>query len=158
VYVDWPVVAPRLWRALPSVVQPLTVLGARATWPAYGAMAGSLRFVTPYVDTATNNTSYQVLKASVPHRRTDSGHAEGFAAAQMIVRALQFGPQDVDAMVAGLEGFAFGSVKPDLTIRAQDHLLLEPVWGGHLTWTGAAGVVTAVTDRQFEPSETTIPL
>ena len=158
VYVDWPVVTPALWEALPAGVQPLTVLGARATWPSYGAAAGSIQFVTPYVDTATNNSAYVLMKASVPNRRTDTGHAEGFAAAQMIVRALQFGPQDVDAMAGALEGFAFGGLKTALTIRPQDHLLLEPLWGGRLIWTGAAGVITAVTDRLFGPAQTAIPL
>jgi len=157
VYVDWPVVTRRLWEALPAGVQPLTVLGARATWPSYGAAGGSLKFVTPYVDTATNNNAYALMKASLPNRRTDTGHAEGFAAAQMIVRALQFGPQDVDAMAGALEGFAFNGLKASLTIRPQDHLLLEPLWGGRLIWTGAAGVVTAVTDRLFDPSQTAVP-
>jgi branched-chain amino acid transport system substrate-binding protein len=153
-YVDWPVMAPGLWAALPAGVQPLTVLGARATWPVYGTAAGSLRFVTPYVDTATNNPAYQVVRASVPRGRTDSGHAEGFTAAQMVVRAFQSVPQDVDAMVAGLEGYEFAGLEPGLAIRAHDHLRLGPVWGGYLTWTGAGGVGIAVPDRQFDRSET----
>jgi branched-chain amino acid transport system substrate-binding protein len=158
VYVDWPVAAPRLWEALPAGVRPLTVLGARATWPAYGALAGALQFVTPYVDTATNNSAYVLMKALVPRRRTDTGHAEGFAAAQMIVRALQVGPQDVEAMIPALEGFSFGGLKIGLTIRPRDHLLLQPMWGGHMIWTGAGGVITAVTDRLFDPSETAAPI
>ncbi|WP_051807714.1 ABC transporter substrate-binding protein [Actinoplanes subtropicus] len=158
VYVDWPVVTPRLWEALPAGVQPLTVLGARATWPAYGTTGGSLRFVTPYVDGATNNSAYSTLKVSVPGRRADTGHAEGFTAAQMIVRALQLGPQDVAAMIPALEGMFFNGLKTAMNVRPQDHLMLEQLWGGRLTWTGAAGVVTAVTDRQFGPAETAIPL
>jgi branched-chain amino acid transport system substrate-binding protein len=121
-------------------------------------MAGSLKFVTAYVDTAANNTAYVAMKALVPNRRTDTGHAEGFAAAQMIVRAFQFGPQDVDAMAAALEGYQFGGLKTGLTIRPRDHLLLEPLWGGRLIWTGAAGVVTAVTERLFAPTDTAVTL
>jgi branched-chain amino acid transport system substrate-binding protein len=76
----------------------------------------------------------------------------------MIVRALQFGPQDVDAMIPALEGSTFNGLKTALTVRSQDHLLLQPLWGGHLIWTGAAGVITAVTDRLFDPPETAVPL
>jgi branched-chain amino acid transport system substrate-binding protein len=157
VYVDWPVVAPGLWAALPAGVEPLTLLGARATWSSYGARGGSLRFVTSYVDTATVNSASLLIKASVPNRRTDTGHAEGFAAAQMIVRALQFGPLDVEAMAAALEGFGLNGLKTGMTIRPRDHLLLEPLWGGRLVWTGAAGVITAVPDRMFAPEETAVP-
>jgi len=157
VYVDWPVVAPRLWDALPTGVEPLTLLGARATWPSYGVAGGSLRFVTSYVDTATVNSASLLIRASVPTRRTDTGHAEGFAAAQMIVRALQFGPRDVDAMAAALEGFDFSGLKTGLTVRPRDHLLLQPLWGGRLVWTGAAGAITAVPDRPFAPEETAVP-
>jgi len=157
VYVDWPVVAPRLWDALPAGVEPLTLLGARPTWPSYGVAGGSLRFVTPYVDTATVNTASLLIRASVPNRRADTGHAEGFAAAQMIVRALQFGPLDVDAMAAALEGFVLNGLKTGMTIRPRDHLLLEPLYGGRLIWTGAAGAITAVPDRTFAPEETAVP-
>jgi len=94
----------------------------------------------------------------VPKGRTDTGHAEGFTAAQMIVRALQFGPQDVDAMIKALEGSSFNGLKTGLTVRPRDHLMLQPMWGGHLIWTGAAGVITAVTDRLFDPSNTAVPL
>jgi branched-chain amino acid transport system substrate-binding protein len=157
VYVDWPVVEPRLWDALPAGVEPLTLLGARATWPSYGVAGGSLRFVTSYVDTATVNSAALLIRASMPTRRTDTGHAEGLAAAQMIVRALQSGPLDVDAMAAGLEGFDFNGLKTGLTVRPRDHLLLQPLWGGRLIWTGAAGAITALPDRMFAPEETALP-
>jgi branched-chain amino acid transport system substrate-binding protein len=158
IYVDWPVAAPKLWEAIPAGVEPITVLGARATWPSYGAAAGSLRFVTAYADAATTNMATQTLKGSVPNRRLDTGHAEGFTASQMIVRAFQFGPQKADDMIPALEGLEFGGIKTGLSIRPGDHLLLNPLWGGRLTWTGASGAITAVTDRAFLPSETTPPL
>jgi branched-chain amino acid transport system substrate-binding protein len=158
VYVDWPVVTPRLWEALPAGVQPLALLGARATWPKYGVAGGAVQFVTSYVDTATTNSASGIVRASVAGRRTDTGHAEGFAAAQMIVRALAAGPQDVDAMISALAGYRLNGLKTGLTIRPRDHLLLQPLWGARLIWTGAAGAITAVTDRQFDPSETAIPL
>ena len=56
----------------------------------------------------------------------------GFAAAQMIVHAVQAGGDDVDAMVKALEGYAFDSVKGRLTIRAADHALLQPMFEAKL--------------------------
>ena len=94
----------------------------------------------------------------MPNRRLDTGHAEGFTASQMIVRAFQLGPQKADDMIPALEGLEFGGIKIGMSIRPGDHLLLNPLWGGHLTWTGASGAITAVTDRAFLPPETTPPL
>ena len=157
VFVDWPRPAPRLWAALPAGVEPITVLGARATWAAYGAAASTLRWVTPYVDGASNNNAYQALRAAVPNRRTDTGHAEGFCASQMIVRAFQYGPQSVPDMIKSLEGLEFGGVKGGLTIRPSDHLLEQPLWGGRLTWVGASGVIDADVEKAIQPAATTPP-
>jgi branched-chain amino acid transport system substrate-binding protein len=158
IFVDWPKPAPRLWAALPAGVEPITVLGPRSTWNAYGSAATGLRWVTPYVDGASNNNAYQALRAAVPNRRTDSGHAEGFCASQMIVRAFQYGPQSVPDMIKSLEGLEFGGVKGGLTIRPADHLLQQPLWGGRLTWVGASGVADAEPETAFPPSQTTPPV
>ncbi|MFI5897874.1 ABC transporter substrate-binding protein [Actinoplanes sp. NPDC051513] len=158
IYVDWPRPAPKLWTAIPSGAEPITILGARSTWYQYGVAAGALKVVTPYVDAVANNSAYQVLRATVPGRRTDSGHADGFAASQMAVRAFQYGPQSVDKMIESLEGLEFDGVKKGLIVRRQDHLLEQEVWGGRLTWVGASGVISAVPDRVFTAAETTPPL
>ncbi|MFC7277075.1 ABC transporter substrate-binding protein [Paractinoplanes rhizophilus] len=155
VYVDWPRPEPRLWTAIPAGVQPITILGARNTWHQYGTHAPALRFVTPYVDGATSNNGYQALRVAVPDRRSDTGHAEGFAAGQMIVRAFQSGVRGTDDMIRSLADLELNGVKTGLTVRAGDHLLAQGLWGGRLTWVGASGALTAVTEREFTPDETT---
>ena len=40
---------------------------------------------------------------------------------------------DVDKMIAGLEGYSFDSVKGKLTVRAEDHALLQPMFQVKLT-------------------------
>ncbi|WP_433360233.1 ABC transporter substrate-binding protein [Actinoplanes sp. CA-142083] len=155
IYVDWPKPEPKLWAAIPAGVQPITILGARNTWFQYGTQAQALRFVTPYVDGASNNNAYQALRLAVLNRRSDTGHAEGFAAAQMAVRAFQYGAQSTDDMIESLEALEFAGVKRGLTVRPRDHLLEQGVWGGRLTWVGASSALAAVPEREFTPDETT---
>jgi branched-chain amino acid transport system substrate-binding protein len=89
------------------------------------------------------------LKAAVPGGKTDLFHPDGFAAAQMIVHALTSSPDDVDKMVGALEGHSFDSVKGKLTVRAEDHALLQPMFQAKLAGSGDAltatptGTVTA---------------
>jgi branched-chain amino acid transport system substrate-binding protein len=141
-YVDWPGPAPVLWRAIPDGVETVTLLGARATWDAYGKLAGSLKFVTTYVDGASDNNGYLALRAAVPAKMTDTGHVEGFSAGQMIARAFQSGPQSPGKMIKGLEGYAFSTVKGELAIRADDHCLLQPEWGVKLNAAGTGATIT----------------
>ena len=53
---------------------------------------------------------------------------DGFVAAQMVVRAIAEGGDDVDAMVAALEGWQFEGPKGDMEIRAEDHAMLQPMF------------------------------
>ena len=55
----------------------------------------------------------------------------------MIVRAVQEGGDDVDKMVTALEGWSFDGVKGKLTVRAEDHALLQPMFQAKLSGTGA---------------------
>ena len=148
-YVSWPLPAPSLWTALDRAglltgIEVVTPLGPRSTWRGYGPDADSLRLVSTYLDGATDNNAYAALRASVPARRTDTGHAEGFAAATMVVRALQFGPDEVEPMVHTLETYRSGGVKGDMYVRPEDHALIQSMYVAKLTWTGAAGALTAV--------------
>jgi branched-chain amino acid transport system substrate-binding protein len=61
---------------------------------------------------------------------------DGFVAAQMVVRALSEGGQDVDKMVTSLEGWKFEGPKGAMEIRAQDHALLQPMFTAKLTKAG----------------------
>src|SRR5690606_16374589 len=62
---------------------------------------------------------------------------DGFAAAQMIVEAIRTGGgDDVDSMIAALEGYTFEGVKGTMTIRAEDHALLQPMFQAKLVAQG----------------------
>jgi branched-chain amino acid transport system substrate-binding protein len=56
-------------------------------------------------------------------------------AGQMIVHALEAGG-DADAMVAALEGWSFEGPKGTLTIRPEDHALLQPMFTAALKQSG----------------------
>jgi branched-chain amino acid transport system substrate-binding protein len=162
-YVSWPLPAPALWTALDRAglltgIEVVTPLGQRSTWRGYGLGAGSLRLVSSFLDGASDNSASGTLRASVPARRIDTGHAEGFAAAMMVVRALQFGPDDVDRMVHTLEEFRSSGVKADFSVRPEDHALIQAMYVAKLTWTGAAGALTAVKTGDVSPSDAAPPI
>jgi branched-chain amino acid transport system substrate-binding protein len=147
VFVAWAgTTAGAMWQALDQqgVLASTTVvtgLDIRASWAGFGAGGAKLNLLAHYFDGAADNAAYQALKAAVPSGRTDLFHPDGFAAAQMIVHALQASPGDVDGMVKALEGFSFDSVKGRLTVRAEDHALLQPMFQAKLS--GAGDALTA---------------
>jgi branched-chain amino acid transport system substrate-binding protein len=162
-YVSWPLPAPALWAALDRAglltrIAVVTALGPRYTWRGYGPDGDSLRLVSSYMDGASTNNAYTTLRGAAPGRRTDTGHVEGFTAAMMIVRALQFGPDDVDRMVGTLETYRPGGVKGDMYVRAEDHALIQPMYLAKLTWTGAAGALTAVRTGDLSLADTAPPV
>ncbi|WP_433293691.1 substrate-binding domain-containing protein [Actinoplanes sp. CA-030573] len=148
VFVAWAgSTASAMWQALDQqgVLASTTVvtgLDIRATWPVFGKAGSQLHLLAHYFDGATDNPAEQALAKAVGGR-TDLFHPDGFAAAQMIVHALEAGgaKTDVDKMVAALEGYSFDSVKGKLTVRAEDHALLQPMFQAKLD--GDNAVLTA---------------
>jgi len=144
VFVAWAgSTASAMWQALDQqgVLASTTVvtgLDIRATWPAFGAAGAKLHLLAHYFDGATDNAAAQALAEAVPGGRTDLFHPDGFAAAQMIVHALGTGGTDVEKMITALEGYSFESVKGTLTVRAEDHALLQPMFQAKITGSGAA--------------------
>ncbi|GAA2851328.1 ABC transporter substrate-binding protein [Actinoplanes cyaneus] len=147
VFVAWAgTTAGAMWQALDqqgvlASTKVVTGLDIQASWAGFGPGADKLNLLAHYFDGAVDNPAYQALKAAVPGGRTDLFHPDGFAAAQMIVHALTTSPDDVDKMVTSLEGYGFDSVKGRLTVRADDHALLQPMFqarlsGGKATLTG----------------------
>jgi branched-chain amino acid transport system substrate-binding protein len=136
VFVAWAgTTASAMWQALDqqgvlSSTKVVTGLDIRASWPSFGQGGSKLQLLAHYFDGATDNPAYQALKSAVG--TTDLFHPDGFAAAQMIVKALQTSPDDVDKMVGSLEGYSFDSVKGKLTVRAEDHALLQPMFQAKL--------------------------
>ncbi|MGN9766632.1 substrate-binding domain-containing protein [Micromonospora sp. SD12] len=138
--------APAMWQTLDqqgvlSSTTVVTGLDIRASWPTFGAAGSKISFLSHYFDGASDNEAVKALKAKVG--TVDLFHPDGFAAAQMVVRAIEEGGDDVEKMVKALEGWSFDGVKGKMTIRAEDHALLQPMFQAKLTGSGTAFTATA---------------
>ncbi|NYH43550.1 branched-chain amino acid transport system substrate-binding protein [Micromonospora jinlongensis] len=138
--------APAMWQTLDQqgVLASTTVvtgLDIRASWQTFGTAGAKISFLSHYFDGASDTEASKALKAKVT--TTDLFHPDGFAAAQMVVRAAQEGGDDVDKMVTALEGWSFDGVKGKMTIRAADHALLQPMFQAKLTGSGTEFTATA---------------
>jgi branched-chain amino acid transport system substrate-binding protein len=108
----------------------VTGLGDVATYQAYGEASGNISFLNHYFGGAAGT---DVEEAMIAHLEEDGAQADlfsadGFVAAQMIVQAVREGGDDVDAMIDALEGWSFDSVKGEVTVRAEDHALVQPMY------------------------------
>ncbi|MEU9507635.1 substrate-binding domain-containing protein [Micromonospora sp. NPDC048170] len=138
--------APAMWQTLDqqgvlSSTTVVTGLDIRASWPTFGAAGSKISFLSHYFDGASDNEAAKALKAKVG--TVDLFHPDGFAAAQMVVRAISEGGDDVEKMITGLEGWSFDGVKGRMTIRAEDHALLQPMFQAKLTGSGTTFTATA---------------
>ena len=120
-----------------------TGLDIRASWPTFGAAGSKISFLSHYFDGASDTEAAKAAKAKVPGGTLDLFHPDGFAAAQMVVRAVQEGGDDVEKMVKALEGWEFEGVKGTMKIRAEDHALLQPMYQAKLSGSGTAFTATA---------------
>ncbi|MGC4866974.1 substrate-binding domain-containing protein [Micromonospora sp. DT53] len=150
--------APAMWQTLDqqgvlSSTTVVTGLDIRASWPTFGAAGAKISFLSHYFDGASDTEASKALKAKV--NTIDLFHPDGFAAAQMVVRAAQDGGDDVDKMVTALEGWSFDGVKGKMTIRAADHALLQPMFQAKLTGSGTA--FTATAQKSLTGDETAPP-
>ncbi|MFU8853636.1 substrate-binding domain-containing protein [Micromonospora sp. SL1-18] len=151
--------APAMWQTLDQqgVLASTTVvtgLDIRASWPTFGAAGSKISFLSHYFDGASDTEAAKALKAKVG--TIDLFHPDGFTAAQMVVRAVQEGGDDVDKMVKALEGWQFDSVKGQMSIRAEDHALLQPMYQAKLTGSGTE--YTATAQKTLTGDETTPPV
>ncbi|GAA3758054.1 substrate-binding domain-containing protein [Micromonospora maritima] len=121
----------------------VTGLDIRASWPTFGAAGSKISFLSHYFDGASDTEAAKAAKAKVAGGALDLFHPDGFAAAQMVVRAVQEGGDDVDKMIKALEGWEFEGVKGTMKIRAEDHALLQPMYQAKLTGSGTAFTATA---------------
>lgn len=150
IFVAWAgTTASAMWQALDQqgVLGSTTVvtgLDIRASWPVLGAAGAKVSFLAHYLDGAADNDAAKALKAAVPGGVTDLFHPDGFVAAQMIVHAVEAGGDSVDSMIKALEGYTFDSVKGQVTVRAEDHALLQPMFQAKLTVDGANVTGTVV--------------
>ncbi len=124
-----------MWEALAQqqVLESTTVvtgLADRASYQAYGPGSGDIQFLNHYFPGATDNEASQAMDAYLEENghEADLFTPDGFVGAQMLVHAITEGQGDVDAMISALEGWTFDSVKGELTIRAEDHALIQPMF------------------------------
>ena len=131
---------PAMWQALQQqgVFEATTVttgLGDVASYSAYGEDPSGIEFLSHFVPGVLDNEAHNAMADAVD--QADIFTPDGFVTAQMIVRALsEAGPDDVDGMIAALEGWTFDAPKGSQTIRASDHAMIQPMFTATLTQEG----------------------
>ncbi|WP_091477149.1 substrate-binding domain-containing protein [Microbacterium azadirachtae] len=118
----------------------VTGLGDVATYGAYGDASSKISFLNHYFSGAAGTEQEKAMIAHLEKngKKGDLFSPDGFVAAQMVVHAIEKGDGTVDGMVKALEGWSFDSVKGKLTIRAEDHALIQPMYQAKLVQSGSA--------------------
>ncbi|TJY71240.1 amino acid ABC transporter substrate-binding protein [Arthrobacter sp. CAU 1506] len=116
----------------------VTGLGDAATFGAYGAASDKISFLNHYFPGAAGNDVEKAMieKVEAEGKKADLFTPDGFVAGQMIVQAVKEGGNDVDAMVAALEGYTFDGPKGETTVRASDHALVQEMYQAKLVEQG----------------------
>jgi branched-chain amino acid transport system substrate-binding protein len=118
-----------------------------------------VNFLSHYVYNAPKSkvNDWLVAKMRARGQVPDIFTPDGFVAAQMIVRAVQQGGgDDVDRMIAALEGWQFVGPKGVQRIRQADHAMLQPMFQVRLTRQGTRFVPTVV--KRFSPGNLLPPV
>ncbi|MGW4646011.1 substrate-binding domain-containing protein [Kitasatospora sp. NPDC004289] len=121
----------------------VTGLDLAASYPLFGPAAEKISFLNHYFDGAAGTEVEKAMSAAVTKAgaKPDIFTPDGFTAAQMVVHAIEANKgsaDDTDALVKALEGWSFDGVKGRLTVRAEDHALLQPMFQVKLTGVGAS--------------------
>ncbi len=138
VFVAWAgTTAPAMWNALDqqgvlATTTVVTGLDQKASYPIFGAAGEKVSFLSHYFEGATDNEFAKSAAQNVSGG-LDIFSPDGFNAAQMIVRAIGEGGDDVEKMITALEGWSFDGVKGKNTVRKEDHALLQPMFQVKLT-------------------------
>jgi branched-chain amino acid transport system substrate-binding protein len=154
--------APAMWQAMgqQGVLESTTVvtgLDIRASYPTYGASATGIQYLSHFFAEAVDNEVSQAMAERVEAGggEVDLFTPDGFTAAQMIVHAIQEGG-DVAGMIDALEGWSFDGVKGELTIREEDHALLQPMFQARLE--EKDGELVPVLVETLDPEQTAPPV
>ncbi|MBA8828816.1 substrate-binding domain-containing protein [Alpinimonas psychrophila] len=118
----------------------VTGLGNVATYGAYGAASSKISFLNHYFAGATDNAVNTAMIASLTKSGAvaDLFSPDGFNAAVMVVQAIRAGGgDDVAKMITSLEGWTFDGPKGSMTIRAEDHAMIQPMFQVKLVADGA---------------------
>ncbi|GAA3723160.1 branched-chain amino acid transport system substrate-binding protein [Spinactinospora alkalitolerans] len=134
--------ASAMWQALDQQgvldeTKVTTGLDIRASYPVFGATGGRIDFLSHYFAGASDTAAAEAMAEGVAELggEVDLFTPDGFTAAQMIVRAAQAGDATEDR-IAALEGWTFDGVKGEITVRAEDHALLQPMYQVRLNGSG----------------------
>jgi branched-chain amino acid transport system substrate-binding protein len=131
-----------------------TGLADTVTWPFYGEAATGISFLSHYFAAAPDNPVNDFMVENVDV--ADLFTPDGFVAAQMIVQALtEAGPDDVEGMIAALEGWTFEAPKGTQTVRASDHAMIQPMFTARLVDNG--GTLEGELLGTLEPDATAPP-
>ncbi|WP_163542172.1 substrate-binding domain-containing protein [Occultella kanbiaonis] len=136
-----------MWQALEQqgVMEATTVvtgLADTASYQAYGPASDRINFLNHYFAGAADNDVNTAMIAGIEAAGgvPDLFSPDGFNAALMVVRAIEEGGDDPDAMVAALEGWTFDGPKGEMTIRPGDHALIQPMFQVRLVDEGGTWV------------------
>jgi len=137
----------------------VTGLDIKATWPAFAPVASKVSFLAHYFDGASDNDVEQAMVKALDAegKSQDLFSPDGFNAGLMIVHALQASTDNVDDMISALEGWSFEGPKGQMTIRASDHAMLQPMYQAKLVDDGGnlkAELVKALAPEATAPPET----
>jgi branched-chain amino acid transport system substrate-binding protein len=136
-----------MWTALSqqgvfSAVPVVTGLGDVATYGAYGDASADISFLNHYFGGAagTDAEAAMIEHLEAAGATPDLFSPDGFVAAQMIVQAIREGGDTVGGMIDALEGWSFDSVKGEITVRAEDHAMIQPMYQAKLVQDGSSWV------------------
>ncbi|NUS57504.1 MAG: substrate-binding domain-containing protein [Streptomycetaceae bacterium] len=146
--------AAALWTSLNqqdvlSGTKVVTGLDVAASYPLFGSGADKISFLNHYFGGAAGTPVEKAMTEALAKAgaKPDLFTPDGFTAAQMVAHAVETAKGsvgDTDALVKALEGWSFDGVKGKLTVRAEDHALLQPMFQVKLTGTGAAATPSVV--------------
>ncbi|MGC5170974.1 substrate-binding domain-containing protein [Microbacterium sp. DT81.1] len=120
----------------------VTGLGDSATFGAYGEASEKISFLNHYFPGANDNDVNAAMIEAIEEAggTPDLFSPDGFNAAIMIVQAIKEGKGDVGAMIDALEGFEFDGPKGAMTVRADDHALIQEMYQAKLVADGGTFV------------------
>ncbi|MGA4507579.1 substrate-binding domain-containing protein [Propionibacteriaceae bacterium G1746] len=136
----------------------VTGLGDVASYQAYGAASEKLQFLNHYFSGAAGTEIEKAMIDAVTKAGAvpDLFTPDGFVGAQMVARAISEGKGETDAMIAALEGWEFDSVKGRITVRKEDHAMLQPMYQAKLV-KGADGKFAPQKIAEVKPDEVAPP-
>jgi branched-chain amino acid transport system substrate-binding protein len=146
--------ASAMWQSLDqqgvlATTKVVTGLDQKASYPTFGAAGDKVSFLSHYFAGATDNAITKAASASISDG-LDIFSPDGFTAAQMIVQAVKSGGDDVEKMITALEGWSFDGMKGKMTIRKEDHAMLQPMFQVKLTG-GKPQLVKALAPEEVSP-------